>query len=575
MKKFLLVAIVAFALYLRLDSVDWDQNQHLHPDERFLTMVVLDLKWPASFRDYLDTPVSPANPHNQGHQFFVYGTYPLLVVKALAEYLRQADYNRLTIIGRIVSAFLDVGIGLVLFAFSRRLFARPTASFLALFCYSVSVLPIQLSHFFASDTFLAFFLALCLYFLIRFYESPRHIFALGAGLSFGMAFSAKANAVLALPITALVFVGLLVKKAHFGRLVVSGMVLAISAFAVIRLAYPYFFSGLVSPNPQLLANWAELQRLSKPDYYYPPTIQWIHITPGVFPLLNLAFWGLGLPLFAATLLGLAIYIVKYRRSLLHWLPIVFILLVFLYQSSQTSQPMRYYYPLYPFLAIMAGWLLSLIKNKIVLAAVLLAIVVYPLSFIDIYHRPHSRLSASEWMFQNISPGSVISCEYWDDCLPLLYPSRPYNPYIVVSLSPYDGESEQKWRDMSQKLSSLDYVVLSSNRLYGSISASPEHYPQTAKFYQLLFSGQLGFSQVAQFVSRPSLPFPASLCLDPPLFNYGRVSANAAGCNFSGLSFVDDFADETFTVYDHPKVTIFQNSKRLSPGQIYALVFSST
>ncbi|MDP7260290.1 MAG: hypothetical protein QF376_05365, partial [Anaerolineales bacterium] len=35
----LLVVVVAAAAYLRFVGLNWDEFQHLHPDERFLTMV--------------------------------------------------------------------------------------------------------------------------------------------------------------------------------------------------------------------------------------------------------------------------------------------------------------------------------------------------------------------------------------------------------------------------------------------------------------------------------------------------------------------------------------------------------
>src|SRR3989304_4041973 len=35
----LLIAIIAAGAYLRFVGLDWDSGQHLHPDERFLTMV--------------------------------------------------------------------------------------------------------------------------------------------------------------------------------------------------------------------------------------------------------------------------------------------------------------------------------------------------------------------------------------------------------------------------------------------------------------------------------------------------------------------------------------------------------
>ena len=71
-KKLLLSAILLLAFALRFYGVNWDQNQHLHPDERFLTMVTEAIDWPANIPEYFDTAHSPLNPHNRGFGFFVY-----------------------------------------------------------------------------------------------------------------------------------------------------------------------------------------------------------------------------------------------------------------------------------------------------------------------------------------------------------------------------------------------------------------------------------------------------------------------------------------------------------------------
>jgi len=83
----------------------------------------------------------------------------------------------------------------------------------------------------------------------------------------------------------------------------------------------------------------------------------------------------------------------------------------------------------------------------------------------------------------------------------------------------------------------DYLILASNRLYVPLQKLADCekykkcYPKTAQFYTDLFSGEVGFSQVAEFESYP-------------------------GFKFLNLWFSDQSADESFTVYDHPKVIIF-------------------
>ena len=56
--------IVLLAAVIRLIGVDWDQRQHLHPNERFLTTVETGIQWPSAngLRDGLQRGRIDAEP---------------------------------------------------------------------------------------------------------------------------------------------------------------------------------------------------------------------------------------------------------------------------------------------------------------------------------------------------------------------------------------------------------------------------------------------------------------------------------------------------------------------------------
>ena len=74
--------IIILAALFRLYGINWDQGNHLHPDERFLTMVTNDLTWPRSILEYFETNTSGLNPHNKNYSFYVYGTWPIILTKS-------------------------------------------------------------------------------------------------------------------------------------------------------------------------------------------------------------------------------------------------------------------------------------------------------------------------------------------------------------------------------------------------------------------------------------------------------------------------------------------------------------
>ena len=91
----LLILILLAGAYLRYTGLDWDLNQHLHPDERFLTMVETSIAPVDSLSQYFDTQTSTLNPHNRGYGFYVYGTLPLFIVRYVGEWFGKTGYDEL------------------------------------------------------------------------------------------------------------------------------------------------------------------------------------------------------------------------------------------------------------------------------------------------------------------------------------------------------------------------------------------------------------------------------------------------------------------------------------------------
>ena len=166
----------------------------------------------------------------------------------------------------------------------------------------------------------------------------------------------------------------------------------------------------------------------------------------------------------------------------------------------------------------------------------------PLAFSSIYSRTHTRVAASRWIYANIPAGSTLANEHWDDWLPIggMDGKSSYGDnglFKSVEMANYEDDTPAKLDGMVQNLASADYVILSSNRLYDSIPRLPVRYPMTIRYYQLLFGGQLGFERVATFTSYPTL---------------------------FGLQIPDQAAEESFSVYDHPKVQIFRKTSAFDP-----------
>ncbi len=572
-KKLLPIFILFLAASLRLININWDQGHFLHPDERFLNMTIKELEIPNSLSEYFDPQLSRLNPRNHERSFFVYGNLAPSLNKLVTSLLKQDSLEEITITGRLLSALADLLVIPIIYLTvllleknlkDKKLKIDPNTKFWAIFIYALSVLPIQQAHFFTTDTFLNLFVFASFYFSLQFFFKRKLCWLIASGIFSGLAISSKISGVFILPLNlsllALSYFWPIKKqfakqsyKKNLIKIFRIIFIFFISTYLSLRISSPYIFENTsffqINLANNFINNLKELRSLEGNEVWFPPAIQWIDRSR-FFGLKNLVFFGFGLVASMLAIKGITLSIKKIILSfkkpkleaeLLALTLVLFWLFCFLtYYSQQFVQSIRYYLIVYPFLAIFAGFGVSnFLKeraNKLLYTTILIfTLSIWPLMFISIYIKPHSRIQASEWIYENIPSRNLLITEHWDDTLPI---KKDYSQYYEnQELAVFSPDNESKWLEMQSILSKADYYILSSNRAWGSIIRLPEKYPQMSKFYQDLLSGKGNFKLVAQFKSHPSLEY-----LGIP------------------ISFNDSWADEAFTVYDHPEVLIF---KRIS------------
>ena len=482
----ILIVVLLAGTYLRLIGLNWDSNQHLHPDERFLTMVESALqpmkcaqpalpveacpeeqkRW-LSLSDYFNTKTSTLNPHNRGYAFFVYGTLPIFIVRYAAEWLGQIGYDQVDLVGRQLSTIADLGTILLLYFIVSRLYGRKIGLLAATFS-TLAVLQIQQSHFFTVDTFANFFMFLAIYFVVRvgeevqqwrgddltvmqFLRHPLFWLSIGFGLAMGMAMASKINAApLAALLPAAYLIGLVNNKKttensnstnpdrKVGLVIAYLLVGALAALVAFRIFQPYAFSGPgffgVKPNPAWIANIREQRGQASGDVDVPFALQWARRSH-LYSFTNLTLWGLGLPLGILSWtgflwMGWRMLKGEWRSHLLIWGWTAF---YFLWQSIQFNPTMRYQLPIYPLLAMMAAWLVfelgrsrqKFLKPLAIMigCVVLLGSLTWAYAFTRIYTRPHTRVAATEWIYQNIPAAINLHIQSRDSIVqqPLPFP----------------------------------------------------------------------------------------------------------------------------------------------------------
>lgn len=397
-------------------------------------------------------------------------------------------------------------------------------------------------------------------------------------------------------------------------------VFAIAALLTFKVAQPLSFRNPVGDTAltsfHLNPDWVNNMKLSLNESQGlaggPPAEQWANRPWVFFPWMNMVVWGMGLPLGVAAWLGLlwaAWRVVRYGlewRS--HLLPLAWAGGFFLFMGTRWASSMRYFLPIYPFLILFAAWLLHRLFTtethipstgrqlpnysrslapSLLAGLVLGSTLIWAFAFVNaVYRQEHTRIQASKWIYANIpaepgpdiditdgSPGDsrlarpVIANESWDESLPLpVQGIDPSQRYTLLTMEVRWYDSENKRQMFLENLDQVDYIILPSQRAIWSASRIPLTYPMTMKYYQALFSGQLGFDLVATFTSPLKIG---------PLY-ISDVGGRIDWDRTPHLPLFNDnvfAAEEAFSVYDHPPVWIFNKRPDFNLAEVKSILNS--
>lgn len=383
----------------RLYGLNWDANNHLHPDEREIVFKAMCLSLPGTPRvancdpaytgpGWLFSPSSPLNPH-----FFAYGSLPLYLLAAVAHGLAWLtsvthgrfipgdggtwdDFNHFTLIGRALSALFDAGSVLLAGLLARRLTGRWTSVLAAAFVATIAF-DVQVAHFYAVDTLLLFFVLLTLLGAVALAQGPRitplpsATNATGVspddgpllafwgswriGLVVGAAFAlALATKVSALPLLAPLLVALVLRwrRRGFDEALLAALGMAAATVIVYLLTSPYTLIDWQAFQHQV----NEQNALSRGQLDYPYVRQFANTTPFVYQIEQMLLYDMGLPLALLGIAGFCWALTRlWRRLDDDWgILVIWLMTYFAVIGSAYMKFTRYMLPVFAPLAICAA-----------------------------------------------------------------------------------------------------------------------------------------------------------------------------------------------------------------------------
>jgi len=523
--RLLLLTIVIVGTILRI--IGLYHGITYHPDERGNVMHVMRLSF-----------------DNLNPKFFAYGSFPLYLLFFIRTFFSLfstylSSYDGLFRIGRVISVLFGVGSIIATYLIGKRMYTRRIGLFASLFL-SLSVIHIQYCHFYAVDIWLTLMVAIIFLALLGIARNGRMKNYIVTGILFGIGLATKIS-ILPLMLTVVLSHFIWVMKSgtlfHFRqhwRLIVLFLVIAVT-FSVCQ---PYTYLDYKKFSHDVREQSSMVRGIWQPPY----TIQYEKTVRYLYHIDQMMKWSIGYPLVIAGLLGmiLSLFGVYKRWYSIELLLLSWLIPYFLITGSFKVKFLRYMLPILPFLCLLAARFFDvLIRDKsnrtrymFGLLAVSLTVVylfLYSIAFVSIYTRPHTYITASKWIYKNISSNETILGEHWDDKLPVSVRGSGKKPR-AIELPMYEKDNKSKISFIADALEKGDYIALPTKRVYGSVGKMPERYPVSARYYQLLLSGKLGYQLVKTFQSYPTI---------------------------FGFELVDDLADESYSVYDHPKIYIFK------------------
>ncbi len=470
----LLAIVLLGGGYFRFTGQNWDEYTLWHPDERFFTNMTSELNGPQRFTDdsidpieqqtstclsrypdtggvggYFDAQCSTMNPNNVGEGLMAYGTLPAFITRWTADALAQfrndpatAGYYGGRQVGRMISALAEMLVILAVFFIGLRLHGK-WVGLLAALLYACTVFSIQQSHFYTADAVANMMVAMAILGAVWVQTDGRFTSYIFCGIFCGLSLASRVNTA---PVIGLLLLatGLRGLPLLDGRLTWSerGRVLAgclvgvvaalFLALLMFRLFNPYAFTGPgffgLKPNFRWLQDVGEAQHLVSGEAESPPNWQWAGRTAYLFPLSNMVLWGMGIALGLTGWIGWLWSGWRLIRgkagAVLNIIPFVWILVYFGWLGRLWVMTMRYYFPLYASIVVLAAWLLvELVKQadkagvswrRVVTRAFLVLVagftVLWAAMFTNIYRHMFAPAQSTNWVAENLPADFTLQLE---------------------------------------------------------------------------------------------------------------------------------------------------------------------
>ena len=542
-----LITIFLVGAFLRFYKLDWGSGYFFHPDEYHIAAGVDRLSFPTqmnphlfsygSFTVYLIYFTQSIFSFLTSHFSFLKSHFPLLA----------SHFSNAILIGRFYSALFSTLTILLVYLISKTIFSVSLYRYIVISL--VATLPglIQQAHFATPESILTFWLLFTLLIALKFLKTKKNRYIYFASASQGFALGTKIVALTFVPVVLLpLLFTFKLPRISLIRLMGKMFVLLLITFFFFSLSFPYALLDWQS----FRGSWEYESGVATgrlPVFY---TRQFIDTTPIIFQFQKIFPYALGpgvLVLGGLGLLGILghLSILGIRRkphiayTVYRILLLFAFLCYFLPNAFLFAKWTRFMAPIFPFFAIFAGFFFQFAQLKLLRVTgygLVLINLIWAATFFSIYLHSDVRLVATAWLNQNLPANSVILTESGNMLEVPLEGNLKKTAFDFYHLE----ENKELQAQLPKLLAQAEYFIIQSRRIFSNHQRLPAQFPKTANFYNLLFTGELGFEKIKGFNSFPKLELGAW-----------------------SLELNDEVGEETWSVFDHPVIRIYKKTNFLT------------